>query len=81
VVSVVVALVVGAAAVLVAELMLALPVLLNLEAVLVGFTRRVQAELLELERAEAELGSVWDDTLHTSQHRRRRFAPQPPGDQ
>jgi len=43
---VVVVLVVAAAAVSVAALMLASPVLLNLEAVSVGFMRRVRAELL-----------------------------------
>ncbi|HWY41485.1 MAG TPA: hypothetical protein VNX27_11900 [Chthoniobacterales bacterium] len=40
--------------VLVAALVLASPVLLNLEPVWVGFMRRVRAELSELERAEAE---------------------------
>ena len=76
----VVVLVVAAAAVLVAALVLASPVLLNLEAVWVGFTRQGRAELLELERAEAELGLVWADILHTGQHRHPRFARRPPGD-
>ena len=81
-VSVEVVLVAVAAEVLaeVAPVAAALAELLTSQAVLEGFTRRVRAELLELEHAEAELGSVWADTLHTTQHRRRRSAPQRPGD-
>ena len=64
----------------VAPVAAALAELLTSQAVLEGFTRRVRAELLELERAEAELGLVWADILHTGQHRHPRFARRPPGD-
>jgi len=78
--SVVVVLVVAAAAVLVAARTLAEAVsaeLLNLE---VGFTRRVRAELLELERAEAELDSVPGGTHRICRLRRHLFALQSPAD-
>ena len=80
-VSVAVVLVVVAAEVLaeVAPVAVALAELLTSQAVLKGFTRRVRAELLELEHAEAELGSVWAGILHICQRRRRRFALQTPG--
>ena len=61
----------------VASVAVALAELLILEA---GFRRRVRAELLELERAEAELDSERGATHRICRLRHRRLALQSPAD-